>query len=92
MVGNIDCVIMAQRPKMRPYIDEMKNNIAQALDIAPDCVNVKATTEEGLGFTGKEEGIAAHAVCLLENMMDNYYVAADSDSENRCSGCSGCSK
>ena len=55
MVGNIDCVIMAQRPKMRPYIDEMKNNIAQALDIAPDCVNVKATTEEGLGFTGKEE-------------------------------------
>lgn len=92
MVGNIDCVIMAQRPKMRPYIDDMKNNIAQALDIAPDCVNVKATTEEGLGFTGKEEGIAAHAVCLLENMMDNYYVAADSDSENRCSGCSGCSK
>lgn len=90
MVGNIDCVIIAQRPKIRPYIDTMKNNIAEALDIDADSVNVKATTEEGLGFTGKEEGIAAHAVCLLDNMMDNYYVAAASDRENRCAGCSGC--
>lgn len=65
-VGNIDAVIIAQSPKMRPYIEYMRRNIADALGIDISCVNVKATTEEGLGFTGAQEGIAAHAVCLID--------------------------
>lgn len=65
-VVNIDSVIVAQRPKMRPYIDEMEKNIANALDCDVDLINVKATTEEELGFTGRGEGISAKAVCLLE--------------------------
>jgi 2-C-methyl-D-erythritol 2,4-cyclodiphosphate synthase len=66
VVGNIDATIIAQRPKLRPYIDEMEQNIAQTLHISKDQVNVKATTEEKLGFTGREEGISSMAVCLLE--------------------------
>ncbi len=64
-VGNIDATIIAQRPKMTPHIEEMRENIARALDIEVDCVNVKATTEEGLGFTGTGEGISAQASALL---------------------------
>lgn len=67
-VGNVDATIIAQRPKMRPYIDEMRGNIARALGIGVSQVNVKATTEEGLGFTGTGEGISAQAVCLLEEV------------------------
>ena len=63
---NLDATIIAQKPKMRPYIDQMRCNIAKALEIDIDTVNVKATTEEGLGFTGREEGIAANCVCLIE--------------------------
>lgn len=66
IVGNIDATIIAQRPKMKPYIEQMAQNIADDCGVALDQVNVKATTEEGLGFTGTGEGIAAHAVCLLE--------------------------
>lgn len=66
-VVNIDSTLIAQKPKMRPYIDEMKKNIAEACDVAVDRVSVKATTEEGLGFSGSGEGMAAHAVCLIEN-------------------------
>ncbi len=65
-VVNIDSTLLAQRPKMRPHIDEMRKNIAEACGISADFVSVKATTEEKLGFTGREEGISAHAVCLLE--------------------------
>ncbi len=65
-VGNIDATIVAQRPKMAPYIDAMGKNLADTLGIAPSQVNVKATTEEHLGFTGREEGMAAFAVCTLE--------------------------
>ena len=65
-VGNIDVTMIAQLPKLRPYIDTMKENIAARLDIHPDRVNVKATTEEHLGFTGEGRGMACHAVCLLE--------------------------
>jgi 2-C-methyl-D-erythritol 2,4-cyclodiphosphate synthase len=65
-VVNIDSIIVAQKPKMRPYIEEMEKNIANALDCDVDLVNVKATTEEELGFTGRKEGISAKAVCLLE--------------------------
>lgn len=67
-VGNIDATIIAQRPKMKPYIAQMAQNIAADCGVAPGCVNVKATTEEGLGFTGAGEGISAHAVCLLEEV------------------------
>lgn len=66
-VVNIDATIIAQKPKMRPYIDEMRKNIADALDVDIDCVNVKATTEEKMGFTGSGEGISAHCVCLIDN-------------------------
>ena len=66
LVGNVDATIIAQRPKMRPYIEKMRENIANALEIEVSRVNVKATTEEGLGFTGAGEGISAQAICLLE--------------------------
>ena len=66
-IVNIDCTVIAQRPKMRPYIDGMRRNIAAACGISDEFVIVKATTEEGMGFTGAGEGIAAHAVCLTEN-------------------------
>lgn len=66
-IVNIDCTVIAQRPKLRPYIDEMRRNIAAACGISDEFVSVKATTEEGMGFTGAGEGIAAHAVCLTEN-------------------------
>lgn len=65
-VGNIDATIIAQKPKMAPHIPVMRANIAEVLEIPQSRVNVKATTEEGLGFTGRGEGIAAQAVCLLE--------------------------
>ena len=65
---NIDSTIIAQRPKLAAYIDLMRSNIAEALEVSVDSVNVKATTEEGLGFTGRGEGIAAQAVCLIEKL------------------------
>ena len=65
IVENIDATIIAQKPKMAPHIPQMKENIAKALHMEPDCLNIKATTEEKLGFTGREEGIASQAVCLL---------------------------
>lgn len=64
-ISNIDSTIIAQSPKMKPYIEKMKENIAKSLNIYVDKVNVKATTEENLGFTGRGEGISAHAVCLI---------------------------
>ncbi len=65
-IGNIDATIIAQRPKMAPHIPAMRQNIAEDLGIGIDCVNIKATTEEGLGFTGSGEGISAQAICLLQ--------------------------
>ena len=65
-VVNIDSTVLAQAPKLAPYIKMMRANIAAALMIDIDCVSVKATTEEGLGFTGSGQGIAAHAVCLID--------------------------
>lgn len=70
-VSNIDATILCQRPKLRPYIEKMKEKIAEACGLAPGFVNVKATTEEGLGFTGEGLGIAAHAVCLIEERGSN---------------------
>ena len=66
-VGNIDVTMIAQRPKLKDYIPQMVKNIASVLEIEPSRVNVKATTEEHLGFTGDGSGMACHAVCLLEN-------------------------
>jgi len=83
-VENIDATILAQAPKMRPHIDDMRKNIANALRIELSCVNVKATTEEGLGFTGAGEGIAAHAVCLIGSIRDLNGPAGG------CGGCPGC--
>lgn len=65
-VGNIDATVLAQAPKLAPYIEDMRKNIAQACKLPLEAVSVKATTEEGLGFTGTKQGIAAHAVCLLQ--------------------------
>ena len=64
-VGNVDATILAQRPKLAGHIPQMRRNIARVLGVEEDCINVKATTEEGLGFTGSGEGMAAHAVALL---------------------------
>ncbi len=65
-IGNVDALIMIERPKMAPYIAQMKNNLAQVLDCDPQQINVKATRGEGLGFVGREEGVLAQAVVLLE--------------------------
>lgn len=65
-LGNLDVTVLAQKPKLAPYLPQMKEKLCAILGAEPDCVNIKATTEEHLGFTGREEGIACHAVCLLE--------------------------
>lgn len=67
-VGNVDAVIIAQKPKMAPHIPQMRKNLAQAMGVEENRINIKATTEEGLGFTGRGEGIAAQAICLLEEV------------------------
>ena len=67
IIGNIDATIIAQRPKMAPHIPDMRKNIANALNISLDQINVKATTEEGLGFTGEGLGISSQAICLIQN-------------------------
>ena len=77
IIENIDATIIAQKPKMRPYIDDMRKNIADALKIDVDRVNVKATTEEGLGFTGSGEGISSQAICSLNSVSNYIYGAAD---------------
>lgn len=71
-VGNIDVTMIAQRPKLKDYIPQMRENIAAAVNVTADRVNVKATTEETLGFTGTGQGMACHAVCLLEERRANH--------------------
>ncbi len=80
-IGNVDATIIAQNPKLAPYRDQMRQNVARVLAIPVDCVSIKATTEEHLGFTGREEGIAAQAICLLSEY---------SDFERFAGGCGGC--
>ena len=65
-IGNIDVTVIAQRPKLAPHIPEMRGNLCRVLGLGEDQINIKATTEEHLGFTGREEGMACHAVCLLK--------------------------
>jgi len=85
VVENIDATIIAQKPKMRPHIPQMEENIAKAMHISVDQINVKATTEEGLGFTGTEQGISSQAICLLTTIYENSVSVADSEG-----GCAGC--
>lgn len=87
LIENIDATIIAQAPKMRPYIDRMRENIAAALEIETEQVNVKATTEEGLGFTGTGEGISSQAVCMLTSPRELY---SEDVSAKKCEGCGGC--
>ena len=88
VIENIDATIIAQRPKLLPYMEEMKKNVAGVLELTMDRVNIKATTEEGLGFTGSGEGISAQAVCLLQPLLDG--VAGSRMTPSGCAGCSGC--
>lgn len=91
VVENIDATVIAQRPKLFPYRRQMAANIAAALGLEEDRVGVKATTEEGLGFTGAEEGIASQAITLLTTVADNwYYDRYDEKQKPDCSRCSGC--
>ena len=90
IVGNVDATIVAQQPKLRPHISRMQANIAKALEVDEASVNVKATTEEHLGFTGREEGISAQAVCLLESFYEGSVPAYDS--ARSCAGCAGCAR
>lgn len=90
VIENIDATIIAQRPKLLPYMEEMKKNVAGVLELTMDRVNIKATTEEGLGFTGSGEGISAQAVCLLQPLLDG--VADSRMTPSGCAGCSGCSR
>lgn len=91
VIENIDATIIAQRPKMAPHIPTMRENVARVLGIDVEQVNIKATTEEGLGFTGHGEGISSQAICAIEKMtnLTSYKVA---DSEESCAGCGGCRK
>ncbi|MCI8639362.1 MAG: 2-C-methyl-D-erythritol 2,4-cyclodiphosphate synthase [Coprococcus sp.] len=90
IVENVDATIIAQRPKMRPYIDEMENNIAVVLGIRKEQVNIKATTEEGLGFTGSGEGISAQAICAVEKLMNFGSKDVTPCAGAGCAGCQGC--
>lgn len=84
VINNIDATVIAQRPKIGPYRDEMVRNIANALKIDENLVNIKATTEEGLGFTGNGEGISSQAIASISLATENLYGAMN------CSSCSGC--
>ncbi len=92
IIENIDATIIAQKPKLSPYLGQMVKNIADALAIEENQVNVKATTEEGLGFTGQELGIAVNAVSLIENMMNYQVDVTPMDNKRDCSNCNGCSR
>lgn len=87
VLNNIDSTIIAERPKLKDYIPTMKERISKALDICIEDINIKATTEEGLGFTGSGEGIAASAICLVESIYD-HSIEVTRD----CGGCNGCQK
>lgn len=89
VIENIDATIIAQRPKMLPHIPKMRENIAAVLGIDINQINIKATTEEGLGFTGSGEGISSQAICAIEKITNlvSYEVGGHSEG---CEGCGGC--
>ena len=88
IIGNIDATIIAQHPKLAPYREEMTENIAKALKIRKDQICVKATTEEGLGFTGRGEGIASQAIALIETVEN--YIYGDGITAGNTGGCASC--
>lgn len=92
IIENIDATVIAQRPKLLPYMPQMVENVAKALGIEKSQVNIKATTEEGLGFTGSGEGISAQAICMLIPVMDisSFGYDMESGSAGGCAGCGGC--
>ena len=93
VIENIDSTIVAQRPKLMPYLPKMRENVAQMLNLTADRVSIKATTEERMGFTGSGEGIAAQAVCCLTQLKD--LIADDmvfGAPPAGCDGCSGCKR
>ena len=92
LIENIDATIIAQAPKMRPHIDKMRENIAAALGIELSQINVKATTEEGLGFTGSGEGISSQAICLLTSPIELHttnvtFNTGEAKGKSCCGGC-----
>ena len=92
LIENIDATIIAQAPKMRPHIDKMRENIAEALGIELSQINVKATTEEGLGFTGNGEGISSQAICLLTSPIELHttnvtFNTGEAKGKSCCGGC-----
>ena len=87
IIGNIDATIIAQKPKMMPHIEKMRENVAKARNIEKNQVNIKATTEEGLGFTGSGEGISSQAICALQDARD--FMA---DDRMMPAGCGACCK
>ena len=89
LIENIDATVIAQKPKLLLYIDTMVKNVAEALHLEEDQVNIKATTEEGLRFTGKKEGISAQAICCISKALD---LMPDDRIAGGCSGCPGCAK
>lgn len=89
LIENIDATVIAQKPKLLLYIDTMVKNVAEAPHLEEDQVNIKATTEEGLGFTGKKEGISAQAICCISKALD---LMPDDRIAGGCSGCPGCAK
>lgn len=97
VIGNLDATIIAQRPKLASYIEAMRANVAGRLGIDVSQVNIKATTEEGLGFTGEGLGISAQAICLLDT-IDNFdyrtstSVDIEGQAGNPCSSCKGCAR
>lgn len=88
LIENIDATIIAQKPKLRPYISQMVKNVAEVLHLEESRVNIKATTEEGLGFTGTMEGISAQAVCCIVPALD---CLPDDRTAGSCGGCGRCS-
>lgn len=92
LIENIDATIIAQQPKMRPHIEAMEENIAKALGIEKNQINVKATTEEGLGFTGSSEGISSQAICSVSSMFEHMSGDMAAAQTGGCASCNGCQK
>ena len=88
-IENIDATVIAQKPKLRPYIAQMEENIAKTLGIVKEQINIKATTEEGLGFTGTEEGISSQAICMLNGFYESSMVVGGG---SKWAGCPGGSR